>query len=197
MPRRAAVRSACSFSRSCAFRWAAKSTPAVLAAVLSLVGVLALEGCAKSPTVVMTQISVDDTVPPILQLRTTLSLDSDPSNVASNMFSSLFHGDAADRPAPYRFPMLIQVAAPPDWSGPATIVVEGLDWDTNKVNATGTAAAQVNAGQVSQAALTLTGVIIVDTDGGVDADVDAIDVDAAVVDDAGTTDDVAADDAAI
>jgi hypothetical protein len=153
---------------------------------------MTLGACARSPTVVMTRVSVDATVPALMQLRTTAALQSDPTQTVSNMLSSLFRGSATDRPAPYVFPMLVLVNVPPGWAGAVTITVEGLDWDTSAVNAVGSTSAQVVADHQTSAVLTLTGVVSTtspdggvandaEVDGDVDADVDAdSDSDAAV-----------------
>jgi hypothetical protein len=147
--------------------------------------------CARSPTVVLTEISVDATVPAIVQLRTTAALQTDPSQRISNMLSSLFRGAAPDRPAPYVFPMRLPIQVPPAWMGPVMITIEGLDWDTSAVNAAGSTTAEVVAAHQTSAALTLTGVASTTSpDGGADDDA-AADVAAEPTEDAG--DDAMAD----
>ena len=149
----------------------ARRVYALLIVVAAVATPVALGSCAKSPTVILVEISADDTAPPVLLLRTTVARGSDPSQLATNLFGSLSRGDAADRPAPYLFPMLLPINVPPDWSGAVTILVEGRDWNTYAVNATGTTSVDLVPEHQNQAMLTLTGVGGGgDTDGGTGGD---------------------------
>jgi hypothetical protein len=162
-------------------------------ALVALVGLTAICSCAKTPTVIVATVNIDATVPPLMQIRTIVTRPTDPLESVSNMLSSLFRGDAADRPAPYPFPMLVSIAVPPAWpTGTVQVTIEGLDWDTNAVNATGSTSAEVDPGNVTQAALTLTAVSIIDgTDAGTGDDSGAGGDDAAVSDDAASDDVIA------
>jgi hypothetical protein len=135
---------------------------------------LALSGCAKSPTIVETEVDADATVPPLLLLHVTVVPASDPSKYESSSLRSLLLGDAADRPDPYPFPVFLPLGVDPSYGGTVTITIEGLDWDTHDVVATGSTSAQVIAEQQTQARLTLTAAPPAPAgDGGADAGADA------------------------
>ena len=38
--------------------------------------------------------------------------------------------DAADRPGPFVFPLVLSLTVDASLAGPVTVTVEGLDWDT-------------------------------------------------------------------
>ncbi|MBC8132522.1 MAG: hypothetical protein H7X95_06040 [Deltaproteobacteria bacterium] len=115
-------------------------------------------GCAKTPTVVVTNVMVDGTVSPLLLLNSTVSLDSDPTKQSSASLVSLAKGDAAGQPGPYFFPLELPLSVPPALSGPVTITIEGLDWATGKVIARGTGKGEVVKEQSTRASVTLTAV---------------------------------------
>jgi len=116
-------------------------------------------GCAKSPTGVDVQVSADDSVPPLRILRSKIARDADPATAVPNEIQSRYSSDSdADLPGPFRFPMVMPVAVPSGWSGPMTITVEGLSWDTGAVIATGSTAATATREKTTEAALTLVGV---------------------------------------
>jgi hypothetical protein len=120
---------------------------------LAIIGAVVFAGCAKSPTDVLTTVSADATVPPLLILRVTVS--GAPGQTRGLLQSSTV-GDASDRPGPFAFPLLLPASADPSFVGPVTITVDGLDWDTQALLATGSTPAEVVAGHETQAALTLT-----------------------------------------
>lgn len=114
-----------------------------------------LAGCAKNPTVVVTEVSVGADVPALLQLRATIASATNPSLTVSSSFSSLFKGDAADRPAPYVFPLRLSLNVPPEMEGDVVITVEGLEWITNVVVAKGSGPGQVMKQKTTMATVTL------------------------------------------
>ena len=118
----------------------------------------AAAGCAQSTTVVLTSVDVDLTVPPLLLLRTTLTSASNPALTSSSAIRSLAQGDAQDRPAPFVFPLVLPISAGPSFAGEAIITVDGLDWVSMAVIATGRMTATVVAGQRTTVELIMTGV---------------------------------------
>lgn len=126
---------------------------------------LALGGCAKSPTEILTHVDADSTVPPLLLLRATIVSNSDADKQASSSFVSLALGDAADRPGPYAFPLDLPLSLSASLAGPVTVTIEGLDSGSGVVVARGTTAAEVVREQQTHASLTLTAVPV----GGSDA----------------------------
>ena len=128
-------------------------------------------GCAKSPTVLLTRVVVDDGVPPLLLLYATVVSTGDPGQRAMDSFVSLATGDAADRPAPYQFPLDLPVQVPVELAGPVTVTIEGRDWDRNVVvTACGSAQASVVKEQQTSAMVTLTAVSVSEPDGGLGGD---------------------------
>lgn len=152
-------------------RVAAAPARARVAALLAL-GLAAAgpAGCAKKPTGVIADVSVDPAVPPLLQLRISVASASDPSLVASNSYTSLFKGDAADRPGAFFFPLKLSMNLPVDFAGDVIVTVEGLDWDTNAVVARGAGTAQVVVEKTAMTALTLTPVVGTNPDAGEGSD---------------------------
>jgi hypothetical protein len=132
----------------------------------SVVAAVAFAGCAKSPTLILTHVDVDETAPAILVMRATLASVSDQSKVATSSFVSLAAGDASDLPAPYRFPLELPLYASPTFAGGITVTIEGLDYATGTVVARGTTSAQVVTEQQTRASLTLTAVAPVGGDAG-------------------------------
>lgn len=137
-------------------------------ALLALGLAAGLTGCAKKPTTVLADVSVDPAVPALLQLRISVARAADPSMVASNSYSSLFKGDAADRPAPFSFPLKLSMNLPAEFAGDVIVTVAGLDWDTNAVVARGSGTAEVVAEKTAMTTLTLTPVVGTNPDGGGD-----------------------------
>jgi hypothetical protein len=144
-----------------------------------LVGALAIatfvgtSGCAKDPTAVYTIVDVDETVPPVLKLRSTITRTSDPSQWSSGERSSPNGGDAADRPGPWVFPVGLELTVDESFAGPVTVTIESLDWDTDAVLATGNAPAIVVARRTVVATLTMTAGGGTPRDGGSDGSTDA------------------------
>lgn len=120
-------------------------------------------GCAKAPTDVLTSVNADATVPPLLILRVTVVGST---GTSSGGLRSTAQGDAADRPAPFTFPMLLPVNADPAAAGSVTITIDGLDWDTRAVLASGSTTARIVPEHETRAALTLSAVPGGGTDGG-------------------------------
>jgi len=127
-------------------------------------------GCAKDPTAVLVTVDADATVPPLLILRTTVTNVDDPARRASAERSSPYASDdAGDRPGPFVFPLDIPLTVDPSLAGVVVITVEGLDWDTHAVTATGVTSAGVIAQGTTAASLTLAAV---PTGGGADGGTD-------------------------
>ena len=120
---------------------------------MCVLGLALFAGCAKDPTDVLTEISVDPAVPPLLILQVTVS--SPTAGQTTGGLRSTGDGDAADRPLPFPFPLLVPIATDPSFAGPVTISIEGIDWDTHAVTASGSTAATVVAGHETLASLTL------------------------------------------
>jgi hypothetical protein len=113
-------------------------------------------GCAKDPTSVNLMISADATVPPVRILRATITRSADPTQRVGSEQSSSNETDAADRPGPFVFPSWFPLTVDETFAGPVTIMIEGLDWDTHAVIASGTTATTVVARTAVSAELTLT-----------------------------------------
>jgi hypothetical protein len=143
------------------------------AAALVLLAALSV-GCASSPTTVLTDVGADATVPPILILQLEVARTANPSDMVMSLVQSFGLSDATDRPGPFIFPLAIPLGVDPRFAGDVTVTVNGIDWDTNAVIATGSAQAQVVPQQQTTAMLTLTAVPPSSSgDGGGDAATDA------------------------
>jgi hypothetical protein len=75
------------------------------------------------------------------------------------MRSSPYASDAGDRPGPFAFPLDLDLTMDPGLAGPVDIRVEGLDWDTTAVIASGSTTAAVVAEKPVSASVTLFGYI--------------------------------------
>lgn len=138
--------------------------------VLAVAAVLALgAGCAKAPTSLGVTIDADPTVPPILNMRTTIARASDPTMRSSSERASPYASDAADRPGPFVFPFAWKLTVDEGFAGPVVVSIEGLDWDTGATIAGGSADAVVEAQQMTAAAVTLEPVRGGAGDGGTDS----------------------------
>jgi len=127
------------------------------AAALLAAAALAAGGCAKTPTVVATDVTADATVPPLLLLRITLASTTQPEIRSSSSFVSTVPDDAGTRPAPLPFPMRLPVTVDSAFGSRVIINLEGLLWDDGEtVLASGTTMADAVAGQQTSAAITLT-----------------------------------------
>ena len=115
-------------------------------------GLAAAAGCARPPTDVLTVISVDPAVPPLLILQVQVS---GAGGQSTSGLRSTGQGDATDRPLPFPFPLQVPVSVDPSFAGPVTIAVDGIDWDTHAVVASGSTTARVVPEHETQAALTL------------------------------------------
>jgi hypothetical protein len=124
----------------------------------ALLAAAALSGCAVSTTQVTTVVDADATVPPILLIQIVVTSDANPALTSMSAIRSQAIGDAADRPAPFLFPLALPVSVDESFAGAVTITMEGLDWDTQAVIARGSTGATVVARQTTQATLTLTAV---------------------------------------
>lgn len=137
-------------------------------AALTAAGVLGA-GCAKDATSVIVTVEADATVPPILILRTTFVRCGDPATQSSSERTSPYESDAADRPGPFLFPLVLSLTVDDIFAGPVTVTVEGIDWESHAVTARGNAPATVVAQKSTSASLTLTGVVNTGgSDGGID-----------------------------
>jgi hypothetical protein len=132
---------------------------AVVLSAGALLAAAGLAGCAKTPTQVLVVVEADATVPPLLILRSTLARAADPgARVSSTLRSLNENSDAANRPGPFFFPLLLPLGLDPSFAGAVTITIEGLDWDSQAVLASGTTLAEVAADRQTNAAVTLTAV---------------------------------------
>jgi len=128
-----------------------------LAGVMMMIAVTAYgAGCAKDATRIYVSVAADATVPEILLLRTTIARAGDPGQPVSSDRTSPYAGDAADRPAPFVFPLGLPMTVDPSFAGPVVVTVEGLDWDSHALLARGRGDAVVVAEKETDASLTLT-----------------------------------------
>jgi hypothetical protein len=107
----------------------------------------ALAGCAKNPTTIVVPLGTDATAPPILILGTNVVSIADPTRTVSGLQSSSASSDAGDRPGPFLFPFYLPVTVDASLAGPVTVTIDGIDWDSSAVIATGSATAMVFAEQ--------------------------------------------------
>jgi hypothetical protein len=128
----------------------------VFGALAVAAGVAFGAGCAKEPTSVLVLVDAEDGVPPILIVRTSIAQAGAPDRRATSERTSNGAGDAGDRPGPYTFPIELYLTVDADFAGPVVITVEGLDWDTRSVTASGSATGVVEAHASTGAALTMT-----------------------------------------
>jgi hypothetical protein len=149
------------------YRGTAVSRPA-LAGLMMIAAASFGPGCAKDATAVTVTIDADARVPPILILRTAVARADDLEQRASSDRSSPYASDAADRPGPFIFPLSLSLTVDASFAGPVVVTVQGLDWETHAVTASGVGNAVVVAQQMTQASLTLIAVAIGTTDGGRD-----------------------------
>jgi hypothetical protein len=113
-------------------------------------------GCAKDSTQVLVLVDTAPSVAPILILRGSVGLRYDPSRVAGSDRTSPYASDAADRPGPFVFPLILPLTVDATFAGLVDVTVEGLDWDTHAVIASGSTAGALVAERTTTAALTLT-----------------------------------------
>jgi hypothetical protein len=139
-----------------------------LRAAVAAVVLVAAAGCAKDPTSVFVVIGADASVPPLMILRTTVTRAGDASMKTSSERSSSAESDAADRPGPFPFPFGMKLTVDPSFAGAVVVTIEGLDWDTHAVLASGSADAVIEAQGMTEASLTLAPVRGVVVDGGTD-----------------------------
>jgi hypothetical protein len=132
--------------------------------VAALAAAVTAAACAKSPTDILTIVSADPAVPPILILRFTVTGAS--GTTATSSIRSTLAGDASDRPGPFPFPIALPVTTDPSLAGTVGMEVDGLDWTTYAVIATGSTTAEVMPGQETQAAVTLAVAPATGADGG-------------------------------
>ncbi len=112
-------------------------------------------GCAKDATGIEVTVNAETTVPPILILRTAIARAGDLDRRVSSDRSSPYASDAGDRPGPFEFPLLLTLTVDESFAGPVVVTVEGIDWDTHAVTASGVGDAVVAAQKTTSAALTL------------------------------------------
>lgn len=126
------------------------------AIVAAATGLVAVGGCAKSPTVVNVTVGADETVPSLLLLHSTITLPGAPQTAVINKIVSPYEGDGG-LAGPFVFPMLFPVAVPAGWAGEVVITIDGVDWhDDATVLATGTTSATATREQTTTASVTLT-----------------------------------------
>jgi|SRR6187551_602550 len=126
-----------------------------LAAAAALAGALCAGACAKDPTSVLTFIEADPAAPPVLLLQARIARADDATRVSSSRFTSPNLGDAGDRPGPFVFPFAMALTVDASFAGPVVVTVDGLDWDTNAVIASGSTPADVVAQHETQAVVRL------------------------------------------
>jgi hypothetical protein len=125
-------------------------------------------GCAKDATTLTVSVYAEATVPSILILRTAVARADDLDQRASSDRSSPYASDAADRPGPFVFPLSLPVTVDATFAGPVVVTVQGLDWDTNAVIASGVGDGVVVAQKTTMVSLILVAVAVGATDGGRD-----------------------------
>ena len=111
--------------------------------------------CAKDSTSVLTIIEAEAAAPPILLLQARVARADDPTRATSSRFTSANLGDAADRPAPFVFPFAMSLTVDASFAGAVVITIDGLDWDSNAVIASGSTTADVVAQRDTQATVKL------------------------------------------
>jgi hypothetical protein len=135
------------------------ATRYALASWMTIAAGAAGAGCAKDATRVYVAVYADATVPPILLLRTVIARAADPGQPVASDRTSPYAGDAADRPAPFVFPLGLPMTVDPSFAGPVVITVEGLDWDSHVVTAGGSGDAVVVVEKETDASVTLTAAV--------------------------------------
>jgi hypothetical protein len=133
-----------------------RHAPVVSSVVALAVALAGGVGCAKDATEVLIVVDADTAVAPILILRTSIGMRYDPSHVAGSERSSPYASDATDRPGPFVFPLSLPETIDPSYAGLVDVTVEGLDWDTHAIIASGTTAGAVVPQKTTTASLTLT-----------------------------------------
>ena len=126
---------------------------------LGIVAGIAISGCPKNPTVVLTTVNADQTVPLLARLTFNVTSAADPSiHVSSQLVSSypvMYDGGLSPFFLPAQFPISVD---PAYISGPVIVRVDGLDTDTGAILASGSTPAQIVPDQQTEAALTLTAI---------------------------------------
>jgi hypothetical protein len=129
-------------------------SPTGLARATALLALSALH-CAQSSTVVETEVSADNTVPPVLILQMAVTNVARPAVQSSSQFASRAPGYEAGVPGPFAFPLDLPISVDPSFAGTVTVTVQGLDWNTYAVIASGSTTAQVVAHEQTHAAITM------------------------------------------
>ena len=133
-------------------------------ALAATAAITAVVGCAKSETDILVEVSADATVPPLLILKVTLT-DAAGGQSSSSIRSTL-PSDSSAFPGAFPLPLLVPVSVDPSLAGTVGITVQGIDWNTYAVVATGSTTATVVPQQETKAAVTLTAVPAGGADGG-------------------------------
>ena len=113
-------------------------------------------GCAKDSTAVLVIVDADAAVPPILILRASIA-----TRVRSDRASPAPIARRPTRatppiaPGPFVFPLSLPLTIEPSFAGLVVVTVEGLDWDTHAVIASGSTTGAVVAQKTTTASLTL------------------------------------------
>ena len=130
-----------------------------LACALLTVATLASAACGGDmttpPDTTTRMYEADAAAPPVLLMQVRIARADYPTRTVSSRFTSPYLGDAGDRPGPFVFPFAMSLTVDPTFAGPVVITMEGLDWDTNAVIATGTTTADVVAQHETQAIVRL------------------------------------------
>ena len=92
--------------------------------------------CSKTPSILWAHVSVDDNVPMLSDLRTTVVSLSHPGLEPSVQRESLL-SDAGGAPAPLAFPVVIPITLNAEYVGDVLLTAEGLDRATGVVVASG------------------------------------------------------------
>lgn len=131
------------------------TSPIAGGALATILSVLPSLHCAQSSTVIETRVGADSTVPPVLILQMIVTSGANPALQSSSQLASLTPGPEAGVPAPFAFPVDLPISVDPSYAGAVTVTVEGLDWNTSAVIASGSTTAQVVAHQQTHAAITM------------------------------------------
>jgi len=102
--------------------------------VLSML--LTAGACTKTPSILWAHVSVDDNVPMLSDLRTTVVSLSHTGLEPSVQRESLL-SDAGGTPAPFAFPVVIPITLNAEYVGDVSLTAEGLDRATDAVVASG------------------------------------------------------------
>ena len=111
--------------------------------------------CSKTPSILWAHVSVDDNVPMLSDLRTTVVSLSHTGLEPSIQRQSLL-GDAGGTPAPFAFPVLIPITLNAEYVGDVLLTAEGLERATDVVVASGSKETMVLGTKEMHVSVTMT-----------------------------------------